>query len=755
MKLSVLILPGFASSGLEVIESDIDESHEKDRVWMNPIALGFGALHFGDAYKKSDRPSNTEDDAVDDDPDEDLKSNLGNLSDEKYKSALKCQSAWIHHLSLADNKISERGRNKIRPIEGLDGVDFLTDIASFKVGASYVFGPVIEALVSAGFEKGVNLDAAPYDFRLPPIILEQRDQYFTRTLSKIEEIYSKNNDTPVVLLCHSLGCKIGHYLLNFAEQNKGRAWIDQYIHTYMPVGAPHIGAREMVVQEFSPSTGSPVDGLMSQEEKLILFRSWGSCVWMMPRHLPPRTVATPGLICRREGCLEITLKGLIGDCDVLVRNKNGTRDINGVRLYISYGGEKARSQYAKPIEEKKQDDGSGVYFEIGDKFVFSTKPSLEGGLDALRVELREPGSLRAHEREKKGKLITGLRFIDKDYHTRLLINKATESSDSAYSSLAISEEFKNLHELLAATKPNVETGCHEIKMSVTINARVDTKLLSMEAKKDARHIVAEFNVKWIPPPEKMPNSQITPVAELPEGTDIESPLPVVSKENENHQYQRVSGQFLLRGGMGDEFFNLVQNQYENDEMGPRQKSAEDAPPVQRVFAIYGVNVPTTDGAVFCRPPAQVVSGPHRVKQRYIVDKTVNIETEAIQSHTSAFGDYELKDGKIIELPHKTKQKDLITGETKYISGDGTVPYWSLQHVRTWKSNDCDVRTEEVEGAVHRDILADKRFHRTLIEYVCGRDGIKEVESKAALKMQELASMRKKRMKNKDEKKLSW
>jgi hypothetical protein len=31
---------------------------------------------------------------------------------------------------------------------------------------------------------------------------------------------------------------MGHYFLNFAKQTKGQEWLDKYIHTYMPVGAP-------------------------------------------------------------------------------------------------------------------------------------------------------------------------------------------------------------------------------------------------------------------------------------------------------------------------------------------------------------------------------------------------------------------------------------------------------------------------------------------------------------------------------------
>ena len=57
-------------------------------------------------------------------------------------------------------------------------------------------------------------------------------------MATVERMYESNGRTPVVLVCHSLGTKVGHYLCDFA----GREWCDRYVHTYMPVGAPHLGA---------------------------------------------------------------------------------------------------------------------------------------------------------------------------------------------------------------------------------------------------------------------------------------------------------------------------------------------------------------------------------------------------------------------------------------------------------------------------------------------------------------------------------
>jgi hypothetical protein len=61
----------------------------------------------------------------------------------------------------------------VRALQGLHGIDYLAESAIAKK-ASYVFGHVINALIDVGYDCH-NLDAAAYDWRLPPckVTLEQ------------------------------------------------------------------------------------------------------------------------------------------------------------------------------------------------------------------------------------------------------------------------------------------------------------------------------------------------------------------------------------------------------------------------------------------------------------------------------------------------------------------------------------------------------------------------------------------------------
>jgi hypothetical protein len=178
---------------------------------------------------------------------------------------------------------------------------------------SYVFGPIILALQQAGYNNdaaNTNLQAAPYDWRLPPSHLEVRDSYFSNLITQVEGLYSKNNNMPVVLLCHSLGTKMCHYFLNFAERKKGRVWLDKYIHTFLPVGAPHLGAPKALRSVITGDKMS-LDTFLSDEEALSMSRSLGSGPWLFPKTLPD---GVPGCVyLRPNGVLQVTFcRGCIG-----------------------------------------------------------------------------------------------------------------------------------------------------------------------------------------------------------------------------------------------------------------------------------------------------------------------------------------------------------------------------------------------------------------------------------------------------------
>ena len=153
------------------------------RVWINLASIGFSSLFHVSKGEALDGGEH------------------GNLHQEQVETKNK----WLEHMALKSDMCSERDGIKVRPIPGLPGVDYLTGEGGLGHLVSYVFGPVIEVLREAGLDDQ-SLQAAPYDWRLPPHQLEARDLYFKRTMEQIRTM-AVYNQSPVVLLCHSLGVR--------------------------------------------------------------------------------------------------------------------------------------------------------------------------------------------------------------------------------------------------------------------------------------------------------------------------------------------------------------------------------------------------------------------------------------------------------------------------------------------------------------------------------------------------------------------
>merc|ERR1719277_1972674 len=99
---------------------------------------------------------------------------------------------------------------------------------------TYVFSPVIDCLKKHGYEAGVDLDAATYDWRFAPGALQTRERYFDRMLVQLEQMAARSPvGDGVVLLGHSMGNKVIQYFLNYAEAKRGRGWLDRHVHTWL------------------------------------------------------------------------------------------------------------------------------------------------------------------------------------------------------------------------------------------------------------------------------------------------------------------------------------------------------------------------------------------------------------------------------------------------------------------------------------------------------------------------------------------
>ena len=100
------------------------------------------------------------------------------------------------------------------------------------------FWDLLETLTKIGYVRGVSIRGAPYDWRLAPDSLS-RLGYFTKLRNLIEETYTKNANTLVTLICHSLGCPTVLYFLNSQVSDN---WKKQYINHLVTLGGAWAGS---------------------------------------------------------------------------------------------------------------------------------------------------------------------------------------------------------------------------------------------------------------------------------------------------------------------------------------------------------------------------------------------------------------------------------------------------------------------------------------------------------------------------------
>jgi len=140
-------------------------------------------------------------------------------------------------------------------------------------------------------------------------------------------------------------------------------------------------------------------------------------------------------------------------------------------------------------------------------------------------------------------------------------------------------------------------------------------------------------------------------------------------------------------------WNGYQTNYIDDPCFGSQEDQLKAPPVDKILAIYGINLKT--------------------ENFYFYKESVNGLTKLELDTTGTMPNYVCSGGIAYETPDTPQPK--LGGRKR--SGDGTVPYPSLSYCSYWKSS-VDVTIEELEGAEHREILKDKSFTRIILEYVC-------------------------------------
>ncbi|XP_074279029.1 phospholipid--sterol O-acyltransferase isoform X1 [Silene latifolia] len=199
------------------------------------------------------------------------------LDTTKLLSAVNC---WLKCIMLDSYNQTDHPECKSRPDSGLSAIT--------ELDPGYITGPLssvwkewVKWCIEFGIEANAII-AVPYDWRLSPSKLEERDLYFHKLKLTFETAH-KLRGGPSVVFAHSLGNNVFRYFLEWLKleiaPKEYMNWLDKHIHAYFAVGAPLLGASETVKATLSGSTsGLPV----SEGTARLMFNSFGSTLWMLP-----------------------------------------------------------------------------------------------------------------------------------------------------------------------------------------------------------------------------------------------------------------------------------------------------------------------------------------------------------------------------------------------------------------------------------------------------------------------------------------
>ena len=431
-----------------------------------------------------------------------------------------------------------------------------------------------------------------------------------------------------------------------------------------------------------------LEAILSDRDSLVLGRSLGSALWLVPPERPLVQAALGGssdasdiipfVFCRREGDLVVGRQEapIKIDCSSLLRGRKGPPP--QLRLVVVAAGKALSTEFVLPSSE------GGSLYSFDCLFHFPTKESGDAQAAKFQLVLQERGIQAAKEEhvqesccECACKAATCIICCPFKYILCLpctLISSCVSLTKDV--ALAGADEFAELlgkGTNLAVARPS------RLSDVVTANSAVHRQFTLRHVRgsggwlQSQRTAKIHLDITW-----RAPRN-----IQEEESSDL-----IKHKSKRGVGYMPLSARELMqREGMTPAF--RVWDEMAQDPLSPRTTGP---PPKVNMKAIYGVGLRTEVGAVF-RKKARVIhnNNQEKIEVLHELDTAARI-AKGVDANISIEG------GKVMSL------------------GDGTVPHWSLQHAETFQET-CSVSLEEIDGAEHREILADSRFHKILIEHI--------------------------------------
>lgn len=699
-RMPVLIVPGFMSSGLQVESSSVQPRWVGKKLWISLSRLGFTGKFLGkdtnlvfNGGKNNQEEESQVDTASGDD--------VSNSNQGQDVTQLKMRDDWLAHILLDTDMTCEQPGVKIRAVPGLAGCEYLEDNALVK-GDTYVFGCLTNYLVDkGGYTRGKDLDARPYDWRVPFAELEARDKYLSGTLDRIEQMSKECGNRRIALISHSMGVNVGHYLLNFAEKERGRSWIDNHIDTYMVLGGPHLGAAVATASIVNGDSMGLPSALLRSDTALLMGRSFGSTLalqMVQPDGTASRKVAgmKNASLVTRSDILDVAVGSI--DLSGIPHSFRTTTKVR-VRILIKGKSNAALTNWV-PIT------GSQVVPPQGGKLEIAIPNHENVSSDVLLVQV----------------LIDDL-SNENEANMDLCCCCCPKSFSSCCWCLFCCPCFC-LGKILKTPLQGLYLGAANTIDLAAIASQGGSIICEKEVPLstfgdwDAISAPKDFTVQ-APTIGTVRSRRLNGVANIvmkarhrTEASFLEEVgVRLEAEEKSNLPFEFAKTEKFLPVTTLDLFrMEKLQGhiaQWEKLEKDPLFNT--NAPPVEKVCAIYGINLPTDIRHVYRRCTKGSKNPIFKAFKTFELDPTASLPKDYLERNK-----YKFVGGKVKETKD-TPQIDILTGEAINRSGDGTVPYDSLQHVKTWTPH-CQVDVTELDGAEHRACLKDNR----LLEAVLAR-----------------------------------
>lgn len=186
---------------------------------------------------------------------------------------------WVDNMRLLyDNKTrTTRSPDGVHVrVPGFGNTSTVEWLDPSQVSPTAYFTRIVEELVALGYQRGIDVRGAPYDFRKAP---NELGDYFKKLHALIEDSYTSNDNASVIMVCHSMGCPNLRYFFSRQPQ----PWKDKYIRAMVTLGGAWGGAvKALKAYASGENLGVVVINPLSVRPEQ---RSTPSLAYMLPNRL--------------------------------------------------------------------------------------------------------------------------------------------------------------------------------------------------------------------------------------------------------------------------------------------------------------------------------------------------------------------------------------------------------------------------------------------------------------------------------------